>query len=385
MPGRGCKPILRKEIGGITIMALPFYQVGANPFCWGKCDPTMNHISKDDEEWLRNICSDSFRFEKVDESNVSMVDSENDEVTDTSDTSVNEIQSVSYRGNAKEHPKQSLDLNVKLVLSQKVVRTSDNGAHMDGICPKVPVRMSKSSSKNGENEPSDNGAHNDGICNEYKIIRLICRKLRCVVSVFTFKVGIWAQENVNLKGIEGTWRDVEKPKVLGFEETYYVLVNGVTHWLGFELKGVAVCFDLKDERFYEMQLPVLDFNYVCHLGEVRVSLGDLGGLFSLFYMFQAKEVDIWVMGEYGVVGSWTKLFKVGQNEMCVSFEFLHPIGLAKSGEIIIRKDYGQLLLYDPNQNSVIECKLKSEFMFHDIFSYVGSLLTMVHAVAYQNT
>ncbi|KAF9609587.1 hypothetical protein IFM89_017449 [Coptis chinensis] len=48
----------------------------------------MNHISKDDEEWLRNTCSDSFRSEEEDESNVSMVDSENDEVTDTRDTSV---------------------------------------------------------------------------------------------------------------------------------------------------------------------------------------------------------------------------------------------------------------------------------------------------------
>ncbi|KAF9622146.1 hypothetical protein IFM89_029430, partial [Coptis chinensis] len=158
--------------------------------------------------------------------------------------------------------------------------------------------------------------------NEYRIIRLI-RLEACVISVFTFKVGIWAQENVNLKRIEGTWRNVEKRLVSGFEETYYVLVNGVTHWLGSESKGVTVCFDLKDERFYEMQMSDLDVNYVCHPGEVRVSLGDLGGLLSLFFMLQAKEVDIWVMGEYG---------------------------LAKSGEIIIRKDYGQLLLYDLKQN-----------------------------------
>ncbi|KAF9609586.1 hypothetical protein IFM89_017448 [Coptis chinensis] len=211
--------------------------------------------------------------------------------------------------------------------------------------------------------------------NEYKIIRLIHRKPCCIVSVFTIKVGIWAPENINLKGIEETWRDVEKPEVSGFDQTYYVLVNGVIHWLGCESKGVSICFDLKDERFYDMQLPDLDVNYVSHPGDVRVSLGELGGLLSLFYMFQAKEVDIWVMGEYGVVGSWTKLFKVGQNEMSVPFEFLHPIGLSKSGEIIIRKDYGQLLLYDPKQNSVTEYKLKSEFVFHKIFSYVGSLLS----------
>ncbi|KAF9619799.1 hypothetical protein IFM89_009321 [Coptis chinensis] len=103
-----------------------------------------------------------------------------------------------------------------------------------------------------------------------------------------------------------------------------------------------------------MQLPDLDVNYLSHPGEVRVSLGELGGLLSLFYMFHAKEVDIWDMGEYGVAGSWTKLFKVGKNKMSVSFKFLHPIGLSKSGEIIIRKDEGQLLLYDPKQNSVTE-------------------------------
>ncbi|KAF9601628.1 hypothetical protein IFM89_021094 [Coptis chinensis] len=142
-------------------------------------------------------------------------------------------------------------------------------------------------------------------CNEYKIIRLILRKPCCVVSVFTIKVGIWAQENVNLKGIEEAWRDVEKPEVSGFDQTYYVLVNGVTHWLGCESEGVTICFDIKDERFYEMQLPDLDVNYVSHLGEVRVSLGELGGLLSLFHMFQVMEVDIWVMGEYGVAGSWT--------------------------------------------------------------------------------
>ncbi|KAF9624640.1 hypothetical protein IFM89_012153 [Coptis chinensis] len=143
----------------------------------------------------------------------------------------------------------------------------------------------------------------------------------------------------------------EKHEVSGFDQTYYVLVNGVTHWLGCESKGVTICFDIKDEHFYEMQLPDLDVNYLSHPGEARVSLGELGGLLSLFYMFQAKEVNIWVMGEYGVAGTWTKLFKVGQNEMSVLFEFLHPIGLSKSGEIIIRKDEGQLLLYDPKQNS----------------------------------
>ncbi|XP_004305239.1 PREDICTED: uncharacterized protein LOC101302094 [Fragaria vesca subsp. vesca] len=90
-----------------------------------------------------------------------------------------------------------------------------------------------------------------------------------------------------------------------------ILLNEALHWL--DTSKEIVAFDLGQEKhkFRKMLLP-LDFNdgggdyYENHLG---VSAGGYLSLARNLYVC-GDCIDIWVMGEYGVLESWTKRFNL---------------------------------------------------------------------------
>lgn len=125
-----------------------------------------------------------------------------------------------------------------------------------------------------------------------------------------------------------SWRRVQDlPYYFYYHSGRSALVDGAVHWVGEDGNGVfvpIVRFDLKDETFSSIPLPP---NLHKHI-YMRLSVGVIDECLCLM-VNHLYHCDVWIMKEYGVPGSWMKLFSVKKRE---SYEDLvRPISFSISG------------------------------------------------------
>ncbi|PRQ48188.1 putative F-box domain-containing protein [Rosa chinensis] len=108
------------------------------------------------------------------------------------------------------------------------------------------------------------------------------------------------------------WQRIESPCRSDFRlfRGQGTLSNDAFHWLSYrdddeEEEHEIVSFDLQEEVFQRMPLPNFD-----HDGKTYTSLGVCGGCLcvSRYPKGAWDSIDLWVMREYGVNGSWIMLF-----------------------------------------------------------------------------
>ncbi|KAK2984425.1 hypothetical protein RJ640_014831 [Escallonia rubra] len=138
----------------------------------------------------------------------------------------------------------------------------------------------------------------DSGTDDYKVVELIYdRKFECngskssniLVHIYTTKSGCWRRlQNLSCHYFDYEW-----------DEEYGIFVNGFLHWLA-GCKTI-IAFDLVEEKFREMPLP--SGCVLPHGGRLVV----LDGCIGMKCWSSEENVDaVWVMKEYGTVGSWTK-------------------------------------------------------------------------------
>ncbi|KAL5702057.1 hypothetical protein ACHQM5_027323 [Ranunculus cassubicifolius] len=142
-------------------------------------------------------------------------------------------------------------------------------------------------------------------------------------------------------------------------------VNESLHWIAArsdDYYDKILCFNLKEETFQVMPSPIVGESvYIddSFIGNPYVHVRELSGQLCIFGNPPNENLELWVMKEYGVADSWTKLLKIGG-----SFRHLRPIGVASSGEIILMKDtekYQQLALYNAETKTVKKASNKILF------------------------
>ncbi|XP_026379658.1 putative F-box protein At3g49980 [Papaver somniferum] len=79
-----------------------------------------------------------------------------------------------------------------------------------------------------------------------------------------------------------------------------LLFNGALHWL---TKKVMVSFNISEERFEEMQLPM-------PLKSLLEMVGLLKGRPGVFGLNEKNNLELWAMQDHGVPESWTKLYSI---------------------------------------------------------------------------
>ncbi|XP_021747821.1 F-box protein CPR30-like [Chenopodium quinoa] len=117
---------------------------------------------------------------------------------------------------------------------------------------------------------------------------------------------------------------------------YCVDFKGALHWPvdGDKiLVSPIVCFNLNDESFSSLPLPNYDIEFY-----VRVHIGVLDDCLSLM-LNDFNYCDVWVMKEYGISSSWTKLFRVSKHNIVKD---LMPISFYKERKILL----ANFLLYN---------------------------------------
>ncbi|OMP07163.1 hypothetical protein COLO4_07575 [Corchorus olitorius] len=213
---------------------------------------------------------------------------------------------------------------------------------------KVPRYSSLPASTEDEDVLVNYGFGYDPVSDDYKLVMLI-RLLRhnginknqvdSIVSstkIYSFKVGCW----------RSCFHEI--PCNL-FMRDNAILVNNALHWLIFYPKSSVVGFDLTSERHRDIQLPLLD-KYTYDLMGI-VELGDcLCMIGKKFYDWSGDSVncDIWVMKEYGLRESWTKLFSLIFDARMV---LLRPLAYSKCGQKVLfwidnDMDRNRLVWYD---------------------------------------
>ncbi|KAL4362268.1 hypothetical protein GQ457_04G024960 [Hibiscus cannabinus] len=108
-----------------------------------------------------------------------------------------------------------------------------------------------------------------------------------------------------------TWRNLGNFPFHFMWQKSQVLVNGKLHWMSYPDKNNAanliMSFDLADEQFQEVPMPDC-ISSDRDLHELVVLRGCLS---AVSFDEENKELEIWVMKEYGVRESWVKEFSIG--------------------------------------------------------------------------
>lgn len=199
---------------------------------------------------------------------------------------------------------------------------------------------------------------------------------------------------VNYRNDLGTSRDLSKVwlyslssnswKMIGGVSSYifhnsssHAFVNGAVHWAAALEMGedgytnFILSFDMANEAFWEIQVP-----NGCNGGAPSTGSTSIfkESLLQYFYWPEGMDVhcwDIWVMKEYGVVESWTKLFTIQSRA-----EVRYPFDVMKNGEVVVQSEDGKVGLYDPEVEDVEDIGFPSETYSYNVVSYMGSLVLL---------
>jgi hypothetical protein len=107
------------------------------------------------------------------------------------------------------------------------------------------------------------------------------------------------------------------------------------HWIakGFgSWRDRIVGFDLGLDEFREVPQPDYGGNIV-----IDIDLGVLGSFLCVFAKVRDWSADVWIMKEYGVKESWSKVFSISRNVL--SYDSVRPLGYSRRGrEVLLELD-----------------------------------------------
>ncbi|XP_062152249.1 F-box/kelch-repeat protein At3g06240-like [Alnus glutinosa] len=179
----------------------------------------------------------------------------------------------------------------------------------------------------------------------------------------------------------GAWRSVTTPPPPYVIELCYVSVflNGAVHWRVHtpsgqgDFRNVIVSLDMEDEAFGELAMP----KSLEGVKFLDVNLAVIDGLLALvpcneWGIAVTEPHSVWVMKEYGVAESWTKVF-----DICIPGRLDRVIGFTKNGEVLVVDDMGKLFSYEPSSQQALDLNilggLKDSFYLD---TYVESLVLL---------
>ncbi|GAU49141.1 hypothetical protein TSUD_191430 [Trifolium subterraneum] len=151
---------------------------------------------------------------------------------------------------------------------------------------------------------------------------------------------------------ENSWRTIQDLPYTPLTQYLGKYVSGTLNWIGRKLKRcMIISFDLDKETYRDVLLPqnVPDCDFMC-----RPSLCVLNDSLCLCYVNKTHLVA-WLMKEYGVVDSWTKLLNIPREKL----SFLNSI-----------KQYSIIDLLFISENGIVLLMVSSQFFLYNLNSGV---------------
>jgi F-box interacting protein len=183
------------------------------------------------------------------------------------------------------------------------------------------------------------------------------------------------------------WRSIQD---FPYTSPYYhgVFVGGTVNWLAYEVSNsshcrVIVSLDLEKESYQKIAPPDLVKNH-WELGMFRDCLcifarNDLGQNPRPYNMF----LDVWIMKEYGIKESWTKLFNFSYVEYQYQYQYtyLETVYISNEDHVLfifhdLENLKSKLLVYNSNNGNVKIPKIQHNNKFTNPRVYVESLISL---------
>ncbi|XWS13372.1 hypothetical protein CRYUN_Cryun36dG0032000 [Craigia yunnanensis] len=205
---------------------------------------------------------------------------------------------------------------------------------------------------------------------DYKLIR-IARPPRRYPAIVSDKAKV---EVLSMK--TNVWRRIPDPKTDQMElDGSGIFLNGSLHFLARKVSGLnkIFSFDLAEEKFQEL-VPLPDRLEENHYVAV-IGLGVSGDCLCLFIECGENLYEGWLMKEFGVKSSWTRLFsspvdpwpgyKYWQTALCYT----------KTGKVVIDFDGYRLDMYDPKQQRFENFAIRNNWDWFHSITYSESLVS----------
>ncbi|KAM7277518.1 hypothetical protein ACFE04_019384 [Oxalis oulophora] len=173
--------------------------------------------------------------------------------------------------------------------------------------------------------------------NEYKIIRIERRGHNAEASqgfVYTLGAKLWRK----IGNVPYTRRD---------ERHMAIPCHGALHWIVW--RDYIVTFDIEKEDYRTFGLPSdLDRKKLFELGVI-------GNCLCVIQDNLERQINIWVMKDYGVEESWSKDYKIKSR-----FLNLDIVSLQEDGKIMAVADNNTLVKYDPKMEKFTTIEVPSK-------------------------
>ncbi|KAK9167634.1 hypothetical protein Scep_002825 [Stephania cephalantha] len=170
------------------------------------------------------------------------------------------------------------------------------------------------------------------------------------------------------------------------------LINGALHWIDNETNQV-ICFDVEEEEFKVVSRPVY-YNAAARVS-VSVEVAELEGCLAVVCRHRSRkcrDVEVWMMKEYGLEDSWTKMFSIDpktlpplliKNKNTGVFRpkcFITALCILKNNEGVLLLIDRDIVLYNLKSNT---CRYihRVAIEFFSIVSYRGSLINLAQEFA----
>ncbi|XP_004304857.1 PREDICTED: F-box protein CPR30-like [Fragaria vesca subsp. vesca] len=191
----------------------------------------------------------------------------------------------------------------------------------------------------------------------------------------------------------GTWKSLSNvPPDFYPDTSRKVFVNGAFHWVNYprrrteleemeDFTASVVALDMVDESFRNVEIPQAFWGNRPRPLMISRYYGDGDQFWLALFDPQGDSCfDLWVMKEYGVAESWTKLFNV---RLLGSLEekpyCIEPLGLTKSGQVVVRYDRnGEFIsykFYDPEDKQFRDFGNQGDHYYY-MDSFVESLVLL---------
>ncbi|XP_075644167.1 F-box/kelch-repeat protein At3g06240-like [Castanea sativa] len=205
--------------------------------------------------------------------------------------------------------------------------------------------------------------------NDYKVVRIAFPSEKAkppLIEAYSLKEDSWKLTSASF------------PPGIGFSDWCKpaASLGGVVHFAVYDndngSRPLVLSFDLGDEVCHFISLPNCAFSW----SNVQTSV--IGGSLSLLFYddrFVANKCcAIWVMKEYGVVDSWTKLYTVDLNK-----EIIRVLCLRKNGNILVEVNLPsdwELSSYDPKSQHIKSLGICGRVHYFHVDNYVENLVLL---------
>ena len=195
-------------------------------------------------------------------------------------------------------------------------------------------------------------------------------------AVVTAKSGETAAKICTLGA--NSWRTIQDaPFRFGHRAGFFV--SGTLNWMVWLTlqDAVIVSLDLGKEIYRQLSLPDRDIHG--DLINYRPVLGVLRNCLAVCFDHKKTHWVVWMMKEYGIQPSWTKLVIIPHVERWLDrlSRSLNPLYISEDGVVLAATSSSKLVLYNSN-NGRLNCSMAESNIGFDVRIYHESLISPRH-------